>query len=214
MLADYLLQTNWLIARKGQRWDGLAIHGAMVFSMSLLSLAPYYRVVLLPLAIFSVVHTAQDWLKIYSGPRIKIHPFIPYAADQLSHYTQIVILQLVVGPQLIPAPPQADIIFATIGASGVTLTRFYDISWWSNWLDMIPYMTRWRWIAYTERLAMFVLAVAGLFFLAPLCVVPRLFVSWRIKQPIWKQKRGVLEMSLGVILAIGLGLVLRAMLTY
>ena len=214
MLADYLLQTNWLIARKGQRWDGLALHGAMVFFMSVLALAPYIKVVLLPILILTLVHTAQDWLKIYSGPRLKIHPFIPYMADQLSHYTQIVILQLAVGALLIPAPTQTDLIVATVAASVVTLTRFYDITWWSNWLDMIPYMTRWRWLGYAERLTMFALSAIGLFFLAPLCIVPRLFLSWQDKQPIWKQKRGVLEMGIGVVFAIILGVILRAMLLY
>ena len=214
MLADYLLQTNWLIARKGQRWDGLALHGAMVFFMSILTLAPYIKVVLLPILILSIVHTAQDWLKIYTGPRIKIHPFIPYMADQLSHYTQIVIMQLAIGSLLIPGPTHTDIIVASVAASTVTLTRFYDISWWSNWLDMIPYMTRWRWFGYAERVSVFALSAIGLFFLAPLCVVPRLVFSWRVKQPIWAQKRGALEMGLGLLLAIILGLVLRAMLLY
>jgi hypothetical protein len=214
MLADYLLQTNWLIARKGQRWDGLALHGAMVFFMSILALAPYIKVVLVPILILSIVHTSQDWLKIYTGPRIKIHPFIPYMADQFSHYTQIIIMQLVVGSLLIPAPTHTDVIVATIAATVISLTRFYDITWWSNWLDMIPYMTRWRWWGYAERLAMCALSAIGLFFMAPLCILPRLIFSWQTKQPIWTQKRGMLEMGLGVVFAIALGVILRAMLLY
>lgn len=213
MLADYLLQTNWLISRKGKRWDGLALHGAVVFSMSMLTLAPYARVVLLPIALLSLVHTAQDWLKIYSGPRLKIHPFIPYAADQISHYTQIVIVQLAVGALLIPAPSHSDVLAATVAASVVTLTRFYDISWWSNWLDMIPYMTRWRWLGYAERLSIFALSAVGLFFVAPLCVLPRLLVAWQVGQPIWGQRRGLWEMGIGVVLSVALGLLLHAMLT-
>src|SRR5579859_3274680 len=72
-LADYTLQTNWLIVRKGQSWDGLALHALMVLFMSVLVLAPYIRVMALPLLVISTVHGFQDWVKIYTGPRIKIH---------------------------------------------------------------------------------------------------------------------------------------------
>ena len=40
-LADYPLQTNWLIVRKGQSWDGLALHGLMVLFMAILVLPQY-----------------------------------------------------------------------------------------------------------------------------------------------------------------------------
>jgi hypothetical protein len=212
LLADYTLQTNWLVGRKNQ-WDGLALHGVMVFAMSLLVLAPYVNVVLIPIVLLTAAHMAQDWLKVHFGPRLKVHPFYPYAADQCGHCIQIGIVQLAVGPLLLSSGPSGiDLIVATIGASVVALTRFYDVTWWSNWMDMFPYMMRWRLWGYAERLAMFALSVIGFAFLAPVCVLLRLFSAWRSGQPVWQQKRGILEMALGVVLAIALGLAVRTLL--
>ncbi len=212
MLADYTLQTNWLVARKGQAWDGLALHGLMVFFMSMLVLPQYAGIVLLPILGMSLLHTAQDWLKIYLGPRLKIHPIYSYSIDQLAHYTTIVGMQGLLGAYLLPPPTTFEVALAATGASVITLTRFYDVTWWANWLDMIPYMTRWRNWGYLERLAMFALSVAGLFYLAPLCAGLRLFEAWRCKRPIWKQPRGLLEMGLGILLAVTLGVVVRGLL--
>src|SRR5688572_9110960 len=116
MLADYTLQTNWLIVRKGQSWDGLALHGLMVFITSVLVLYRYLDILLLPLLILSLIHTFQDWIKIYTGPRIKIHPFIPYMLDQLCHYIAIVIMQALFGAQLQPPPSHAEQLFMASGA--------------------------------------------------------------------------------------------------
>ncbi|HLY27081.1 MAG TPA: DUF3307 domain-containing protein [Aggregatilineales bacterium] len=211
-LADYTLQTNWLIVRKGQSWDGLALHALMVFFMSALVLAPYIRVLFLPLVAMSVVHGFQDWGKIYTGPRFRIHPFIPYMLDQFLHYITIIIMQVLFGSLLQPAPSQAELLFMSAGAVSIAVTRFYDVTWWANWLDMIPYMNRWQVWGYAERLAMVTLAAAGLAVAAPLCVLPRLVYSARIGLPIWKQARGALELVIGVIFSIGLGLVLRGIL--
>jgi len=211
LLADYVLQTNWLVARKSQSWDGLALHGLMVFVMSLMVLSRYASVLLIPLLIMSVLHTIQDWGKVYSGPRIKIAPFYPYILDQVLHYTTILILQLLIGPQLQPPPSNAEIIVMSIGAVSIAVTRFYDVTWWANWLDMIPYMNRWRNWGYLERLGMVVLTAGGLFFLAPLCPLPRLIYGWQHHHPVWKQRRGSLEVITGIILSITLGLAVRAL---
>ncbi|MHB8626861.1 MAG: DUF3307 domain-containing protein [Aggregatilineales bacterium] len=210
LLADYTLQTNWLVSRKNQ-WNGLALHGIMVFAMSIFVLAPYVSVMLIPVMFLTAAHMGQDWLKIHFGPRLKVHPIYPYAADQVGHCIQIGVIQLAVARLLIPGPRFADVLVAAIGASVVALTRFYDVTWWSNWMDMFPYMMRWRLLGYAERLAMFALSVIGLAFLAPLCAALRLFAAWRSGQPIWQQKRGTLEMTLGVGLAIMLGLIVRTL---
>src|SRR5664279_762771 len=159
MLADYVLQTNWLIVRKGQSWQGLALHGFMVFCMSILVLPSYIAVMFLPILAMSLIHTFQDWVKIYTGPRIKIHPFIPYMLDQVLHYTLIVLLQVAFGSRLQPPPSQAEVLLMAAGTVAVSVTRFYDVTWWANWLDMIPYMHRWQVWGYAERLAMVALSM-------------------------------------------------------
>jgi hypothetical protein len=212
MLADYTLQTNWLIVRKGQAWDGLALHGLMVLATAIMALPQYITVMLVPLIVLSGIHTFQDWAKIYSGPRIQIHPFIPYMLDQVLHYTAIVILQIVVGGLLQPRPGQVETFLMAVGTVTIAVTRFYDVTWWANWLDMIPYMNRWAIWGYAERLAMVALTTIGLFFLAPLCVFPRLFYAAYSRSPIWEQPRGVWEMGIGILVSIALGLVLHGML--
>ncbi|MEP7284257.1 MAG: DUF3307 domain-containing protein [Chloroflexota bacterium] len=212
MLADYTLQTNWLIVRKGQSWDGLALHGFMVFLMAVMVLPGYLSVLLGPLVVLALVHTFQDWVKIYTGPRIKIHPFIPYMIDQFLHITAILILQGLVGHLMQPPPSQVEQLVMATGAVSISVTRFYDVTWWANWLEMIPFMNRWQVWGYAERLAMVALTAIGLFFLAPLCIVPRLWYAQRYDTAIWLQPHGKLEIPIGILFSIGLGLVLRAML--
>ncbi len=215
LLADYPLQTNWLVVRKGQAWYGLALHGAMVFLMMILVLPGDLSVLLVPMLILTFVHMFQDWVKVYSGPRIKIHPFIPYILDQVLHYTAIIIFQMVVASQLEQlglAPSPAEIWVMALGAVVIIVTRFYDVTWWANWLDMILYMNRWAVWGFAERLAMVALSVVGLFYAAPLCVLPRLLYAQSQGMAITKQRRGSLEMGIGVVLSVGCGLVLRVLL--
>jgi hypothetical protein len=98
------------------------------------------------------------------------------------------------------------------GAAVIAVTRFYEVTWWANWLDMIPYMNRWRLMGYLERLCMLALAASGLWMIAPLCVLPRLALSAYSNRPIWRQRRGTLELVLGVALSVTLGIALRAVL--
>jgi len=212
MLADYALQTNWIVARKNQSINGLLLHGFIVFLMSILVLPRYINVLFIPLLIMGAIHTVQDWAKVYSGPRLKIHPFYPYMADQLLHYLAIVIFQLIVGSWLNPAPSPLEYTLMAVGAIVMAATRFYDVTWWANWLDMIPYMNRWQTWGYAERLAMVALSSVGLFFIAPFCALPRFAYARYIGIPITRQERGLLEMGIGILFSIALGLFLRGII--
>jgi hypothetical protein len=212
MLADYVLQSNWLVARKGESWTGLAMHGGIVGFMSMMAVAPYLDVVWLPLLVLMILHTLQDQGKIRFGPRLNTHPFIPYMADQFLHYAQIGLFQLWVGSRLSHTPPSAEIAFMWAGAAVIVVTRFYDITWWANWLDMIPYLDRWRRFAYAERLSMLALSAVGLWIIAPLCLLPRLIFASASGATIWHQRRGVLEMLIGAALSIAWGVGLHAQL--
>lgn len=213
MLADYVLQSNWLVARKSKGLTALALHGFLVFLMSLAVLPRYLNVVFVPLLIQALLHTIQDWGKVTFGPRLKVAPFYPYLADQVLHYIVILIMQALVGPLLIPPPSSAEVLFMSVGTIAITVTRFYEVTWWSNWLDMIPYMNRWRWWGYAERLAIVALAAAGFFYIAPICAIPRIVYAWKNRYPLWRQRRGVAELVIGIILSIVLGLVLRTLVT-
>jgi hypothetical protein len=183
----------------------------MVFAMLILVLPAYFSVVFIPFLLMSLLHTAQDWLKVYATPRLGIHPVYTYTADQASHYVVIVIMQVLIAALLIPSPSLIEDWVMGMGACIIIMTRFYEVSWWANWFDMMPYMNRWRVLSYAERLAAFGLSVTGLFFLAPLCVLPRLYLMRRAGQPIWKQPNGTLEMGLGIVTAIVLGVLMMSL---
>ena len=80
-VGDYLLQTGWLVVRKSQGWEGLLLHGAIIFIISVLSVTRFLDVLLLPLVVMFVLHTAQDWLKIWLGQRLNIHLAWAYFGD-------------------------------------------------------------------------------------------------------------------------------------
>jgi hypothetical protein len=206
MLADYVLQSNWLVSCKGKSWTGLALHGSIVGFVALAALAPYIEQVWFVVVILTIVHTLQDALKVHIGPRLRIHSIGPYMADQIAHYILIMALDAWAGERLALPPGDIEIAFMWTGAAVLSVTRFYDVTLWANWLDMIPYMNRWRSLSYIERITMLALATAGLWFVAPLCVLPRLIVSRQRQRPIWKQRRGLLEMAGGAVLSIAVGI--------
>jgi hypothetical protein len=211
MLADYVLQTNWLVAQKSKSWAGLALHGGVVGFVSLLAVAPYLEDVWPALILLMGLHTLQDYLKVYFTPRLKVHPFVPYLADQLIHYAVIIAFQVVwFDGRVSSGPDDAEIAFMWTGAAVIAVTRFYEVTWWANWLDMIPYMNRWRLMGYVERLCMLALAASGLWMIAPLCVLPRLALSVYSNRLIWQQRRGSLELVLGIALSVTLGVGLHA----
>lgn len=211
MLADYVLQTNWLVARKGSTWYGLALHGAIVGLTSGLALAPYLGQLWFLLIALTALHTAQDYLKVHYGPRLVLHPFWPYLGDQLLHYLAIGGFQLLAADLLTTRPQAAELAFMWLGTLSVAATHYYEVTWWANWLDMIPYFNRWRIFGYVERLSIAALAAAGAWPIAPLAVLPRMIAARRAGQPLWRQRRGPLELITGIAFSLALGLGLRAL---
>lgn len=207
MLADYVLQTNWLVMRK-VKLDGLLLHGLMVWLMSIFVLPAYLSVVFIPILIMTVLHTTQDWIKVYSTPRLKnVHSFYTYIADQFGHYITIFALNALVIGSLVNPPNELEIFVMSVGACVVAITRFYEVTWWANFLQMkmVAYFNRWRWFEYAEHLAMFALSLVGFFYLAPLCLLPRLAYSRQTPHAVLKQQYGLIEMLLGGAFSIVLG---------
>lgn len=212
LLADYILQTNWLAARKGQfsiqriqSWDGLLLHGIIVWMVSMAALPRYLDVLWPYITVLAIVHILQDATKVWTGPRVEIQSIIPYSLDQGMHFLAIFAFQGLAAPLIRPAPSALELRLVMLAASLIAITRMYEVSWWANWLDMIPYMNRWRLWGYLERSAMFLLSAVGLWWLAPLGVLPRLYAAWRRDQPIWRQKRGMAELLLGMAFSVILG---------
>lgn len=211
MLADYMLQTNWLVVRKAQAWDGLALHGFMVWMMSILVIPGSLATLILPITGMALIHTGQDWVKVRSGKWLQrrgIHGFYSYMADQISHYVTIILMQIIFGALLNPVPGHTEQAIMAIGACVMAITRFYEVTWWANFLKMkmMPYFDRWRVFEYAEHLAIFAVSAVGLFYIAPLFVLPRLVVSRYSLHPVWKQQYGLLEMGLGVVFSMALGM--------
>lgn len=203
LLGDYVLQTNWLAVRKSQALDGLLLHGLIVYLISILATAPYFDQVLLPVTVLFVVHTFQDWLKVWSGPRLHLHLAYGYFIDQALHVLLIVGMQAVVDVDT----PHTEVVVMSLGAALIAVTRFYEVSWWANWFDMIIYMNRWQVWGDVERVLMLLTAMFGLIpaLIAPVFALPRLYYAWRIGNPLWKERYGLLEWGLGIVFSLSLG---------
>ena len=215
LVADYLLQTNWLAERKAhfdlhnpRSWNGLLLHITMVWLVSLAVLPDYMALIWPQITILALVHMSQDAVKSWTTIKLPISPALGYFVDQALHLVAIVIFQLAVGQFLVPAPDPLQIRLLTGGITLILITRFYEVSWWANWPAMYSYMSRWRLWSYTERCTMLVLSLVGLWFLAPLAALPRIYVMRRQGQPIQQQPNGILELLLGMALSVILGLVL------
>ena len=214
MLADYVLQTNWVASGKSnfewtaiETWRGLLLHGLTVWLVSL-AVIPSYLGILWPyITLMAVLHTFQDAIKVSISRHLAIHPFVTYAFDQLLHVILILVLNdfFPRANLIVPPPPRAEVHLMMLGAALVAVTRFYEVSWWANWLDMLPYMKRWQIWGYAERCAMLLLSALGYWWIAPLAVLPRLYVAWKEKHPIWHQKRGMIELLLGAAFSVILG---------
>jgi hypothetical protein len=98
VLADFLLQTRWMVDHK-RRPAVLALHGAVVFGTALLLFGPPAT---LPLMALAAVHVGIDVVKLAS-PRKGLGPFL---ADQAAHLASLVALSLLM-PDLWSASPWA-----------------------------------------------------------------------------------------------------------
>jgi hypothetical protein len=209
LVGDYLLQTGWLAARKSQALDGLLLHTTIVFVMSVLALAPYISILAGPLLVLYALHTLQDALKAWLGPRLNVHFAWTYFADQAGHLLVILGIQVWVDSQhLAVNPSDLEIFVMSLGASLILVTRAYEVSWWANWFEMIVYMSRWQVWSYVERagvlLVMTLGGVAGLV-LVPFFALPRLVAAARAGTPLWRQRYGLLEWGLGILVGVIIG---------
>ncbi len=92
LVADFILQSNWLVDRK-QHWDGLLIHGGIVLVCMLMLPLIDHSALALWSAILGItaVHIATDWCKIHYGKRIPGPPIVPFLLDQAIHITVLTV---------------------------------------------------------------------------------------------------------------------------
>jgi hypothetical protein len=212
LLADYVLQTNWLATRKEEfilqkiySWDGLLLHGAMVWLMSLAVLPRFIGELWPYVTVLTLLHIVQDAAKVWIKTHRDIDTLYPYLVDQALHLLAILAFQHVVASRFTLTTDPTEITLAMLGASLVAVTRFYEVSWWANWSDIYPYMDRWRYWGYAERVAMLLLSAIKLWWLAPLAVIPRLYSAQRRDEPIGQQRGGLAELLLGIAFSVILG---------
>lgn len=86
LVADFILQPFWLVLRK-RRWDGLLLHGSIVFACMLaLGLVDRALLELWPaMLMITAIHTAADWWKVHRADRFLRPPIVPFLLDQALH---------------------------------------------------------------------------------------------------------------------------------
>lgn len=207
-VGDYLLQTDWIAIRKVQSFDGLLLHVLIVAVASAIAISPYLSLVWLPFTLLMLLHLAQDRLKTWLGRRLRWHLAWLYFLDQASHIAMIIAFQLWLDHKgIAPETSSIEQFLLALGAALIVVTRFYEVSWWANWFDMIVYMARWQRWGYLERATMLIMATLGAAgtVLALSFSLPRLYWSWRRGQALWRQRYGLLEWCLGILLSIAIG---------
>jgi len=204
-IGDYLLQSGWLASRKLQTRQGLLIHTGLIYLVSIIALAPYFQQTFLPVTVLFLLHTAQDALKARLTPYWHGHLAWTYFADQTLHLLVIVGIAAWVGDDL--AVPPLETFSMAFLAAWVVVTRCYEVTWWANCFELIPYMARWQVWLYLEHTSMLVLASFGELglILACCCALPRLLWAWARGVPLWQQRYGLLEWALGILLCLTLG---------
>ncbi len=215
LLADYVLQTDWLVKRKSRfvvrelrSWDGLLLHGFILWLVTLGVLAAYAAVLWPFITALAILHTLQDAFKTWLGPRPPTHPIYLYSLDQLAHLMLLLLLQPVVADLIVSPPDAAQTELMLFGAALIAITRFYEVTWWANWPATLPYMKRWRIWGYLERISMMLLSAIGLWHLAPLALFPRLFRAYALGYPITASRYGLADLLLGMTFSVILGLAL------
>jgi hypothetical protein len=97
LVADFVLQTRWLVAHK-RTPAGLAMHVGLVGLATLpviwAQLAIWWPWLLLILA----VHGATDWAKIKLAPRLGLPPILPFLADQAVHLLTLAAVVILAEP--------------------------------------------------------------------------------------------------------------------
>lgn len=214
LLADYVLQTNWIfnkkqrfIAGKPRSWDGMLAHVLVVWILSLIAVSRYASELWPFITLMTILHAMQDILKIRLSPPTQRWAFVPYAVDQTLHLVTILVFAVLTANLVIPPPSPTETRVVAFGACFVGLTRFYEVTLWANWPSMRPYMRHWRLWGYTERTIMFALSAAGVWWLAPLAALPRILAAQRSGFRIIGQSPYTLEVLLGTAFSVILGFV-------
>ncbi len=104
VLADFLFQSNWMVANKG-RIAGLAAHGAVVLALTLAVTGSFA----LPLWLLALAHLGVDWGKAHAPQR----GLLPFLVDQALHLGLIAALAGLspglwasgLWAQILPLPP-------------------------------------------------------------------------------------------------------------
>lgn len=85
LVADFMLQPYWLVARK-RYWYGLAIHcGVVLACMGALVLLDPAAALWPAMLAITAVHFAADWWKVNYGYLIPGPPIVPFLVDQVIH---------------------------------------------------------------------------------------------------------------------------------
>jgi hypothetical protein len=88
VLADFVFQTNWMVANKGTA-KGLALHGAVVFSTAVVVTGAPGWAAILPLLCLTAIHLAIDAIK--ARTRRGLQPFL---LDQAAHLASLIAIAI------------------------------------------------------------------------------------------------------------------------
>lgn len=170
-LADYPLQSNWLVAYKTKKFAGIVLHSFTHVVTTILVCLPFVGSgkLWLGAAFIFVTHNFLDEGKVVLNRRHPKHLFLWYVLDQIGHLLTITGVVWAAGP-IVPTLSGSWINFYTnttllkFVLILVLVTFFYDVTrWtWRNAKKPQPYIRDWGLMA---RNAILVFIAYGVYWL-------------------------------------------------
>lgn len=137
-LADYPLQTGWVVKLKQKGSLGLLIHTATHLLVTFLLLFPFWHVQRLwwGILIIFLTHALVDYIKMEEGKHSNIRRFVAYMVDQCTHYFIIFVVATYFIGRVAPFISSDWSVYYLLPVNYafvillILATYFYDISRW------------------------------------------------------------------------------------
>lgn len=218
LVGDFILQTDRLAYWKSQELRGVLVHGLIVSGITAMFALPFQPFWWQGVLFIGMTHTAVDAAQWYFKPRMA--PLLRFFLDQFLHFL-FMFLALAAGDYLnlavqdsVPLTRGQLILLYALGYAFLTmptwvLLKFVGAAVVNKSAPVFPDSFN-KWAGIAERVLILTFVLTGQFLLVPLLAVPRLILERKQLAGHAQRRLYMFESVAGIALAIGVGLLLRA----
>jgi hypothetical protein len=216
LVGDFVLQTDRIAVWKSKTINGVLVHGLIIFAVTAAFAFPFRPFWWTGVIFISVTHMLIDGAQFLLKPRLA--PVLRFFIDQFLHFFSIFIALGFGGylgalEQPTPLSETQTVLLYAVGYAFVTMPTWVLLKFVGYWLversaPVFPDKFN-KYAGIAERVLVVTFVLTGQFLLVPLLAAPRLILERRrladnIKRPLY-----LFETLAGILLAIGVGLLLR-----